>query len=175
MAIILEGPDNSGKSTLAAVIQEKIGWDIVHAGDACTPEDVQQRLLNDISTMQTNVIMDRSCIISETVYSAALGRPQLFDGRSWFRKLQFLDSVGDTLIIFCLPPVDAIENKPRIHRIDENPAHVNEAHRNLARIHDQYVRLSNAVRIFVDATVTNPFDQTPQILEMVDWFAKRST
>ena len=173
MAIILEGPDNSGKSTLAEAIQAKLGWEISHAGDACTPETVEARMLQDINNMQTEIIMDRSCIISETVYAPCLGNPVLFDSRAWFRKMQYLDGIGETMIFFCLPPLEQIVEKPRIQRVGEDQKYVDKVYANETKIYNQYVTLSNAMRIFIDISVINPFEQTDEVLSMVEWYAGR--
>ena len=170
MAILLEGPDNSGKTTLAEQLTTATGFPIWHAGDPATPDDFQERLLTDIAIMQQNIIMDRCMIISETIYATVLGRQQLFDSRQWFRKIQALEQVDNLLIIFCLPPLEQIMDKPQVVRIDEDPNHLNAIQQQQHAIYNAYVQMANAMRLFMNVTVSNPFQQTDELISLARWF-----
>lgn len=72
MNIILEGPDNSGKSTLAEVIARVLNWSIVASeGPTRTPQEFNDRATRFLSLDRT--IFDRHCIVSEYIYGTMRG------------------------------------------------------------------------------------------------------
>jgi thymidylate kinase len=80
MNVIIEGPDNSGKSTLARAISERINWPIWEKeGKPPTFEDTVkkiERYLREIP--QEGIIIDRHPIVSQMVYGSTVRKdPQV--------------------------------------------------------------------------------------------------
>lgn len=67
MIIVLEGPDNSGKSTLAKELAAILGFDIIHSGG---PEKYPGEIVDRIKAYQKKdwVIFDRHPVISQSIY-----------------------------------------------------------------------------------------------------------
>jgi thymidylate kinase len=66
--IIIEGADQQGKSTLCALLHEKLGWNIVHYGK---PKEGFNYILDYL--LPENTISDRN-FLSEVVYSKVKNR-----------------------------------------------------------------------------------------------------
>lgn len=73
MIIVLEGPDNSGKSTLAKELSEILGFDIIHSGG---PEKYPGEIAERMKRYQKEnwVIFDRHPAISQSVYCFYTGQ-----------------------------------------------------------------------------------------------------
>ena len=99
MAVILEGMDNSGKSTLA----KKFGLEVVHPGPRPKTWGEEQTCLeNQLLDARLPIVMDRVTCISSQVYKGPL-----FDKK----YTEFLDRMVYTrhcVIIYCRPPIDVI-------------------------------------------------------------------
>jgi hypothetical protein len=99
MAIILEGMDNSGKSTLA----KKFGLEIVHPGPRPKTWGEEQNCLdNQLRECRNPIVMDRVTCISSQVYKG-----RLFD----HAYMSYLDRMVFTkccVIIYCRPPRNVI-------------------------------------------------------------------
>lgn len=74
MNIVLEGHDNSGKSTLAAMLAKRLGREIYSSEG---PEKYPGELALRVSyyNLQTNAIFDRHPCVSDLIYSIARGKP----------------------------------------------------------------------------------------------------
>lgn len=66
MNIVLEGPDNGGKSTLADAIAKVTGRIIVRGKGPCTPQNVGHRFMEFDGV--DNIIFDRHACVSEPIY-----------------------------------------------------------------------------------------------------------
>jgi len=99
MAIILEGMDNSGKSTLA----KNFGLEIVHPGPRPKTWGEEQTCLeSQLRECRNPIVMDRVTCISSQVYSRRLFDPEYMD---------YLDRMVHTkgcVIIYCRPPRNII-------------------------------------------------------------------
>lgn len=101
--IIIEGPDNSGKSTLANYIAREVNKPLHHFGGP--PKNFTQ-LLSRINFCEQNhdqYVFDRIPLISEPVYSILRNRNlvhELNDAESHYRTLRDLEPI----IIYCRPP-----------------------------------------------------------------------
>ena len=89
-AIIVEGADQQGKSTLCAALSQKLGWSIQHFGNPDDDFDFKDDYL-----LRPGTISDRN-FISEMVYSKVKGEP------SRIKDLQYLISKfkDDVLIVY---------------------------------------------------------------------------
>lgn len=73
MKIILEGPDNSGKSTLAKYLNEFLGFTLIHSGGPSKyPGEVVERSKR-FNEMKGPIIFDRHPCVSQNLYAEALG------------------------------------------------------------------------------------------------------
>ena len=100
MAIILEGFDNSGKSTLAA----SVGLDVVHPGPR--PKDFfeeRRYLEKQEAEARTPIVMDRVTCVSTPMYS---GRPM----RHYMPYLESLLQTRHCVMIYCRPKIESILN-----------------------------------------------------------------
>lgn len=99
MAIIVEGMDNSGKSTLAA----SFGLEVVHPGPRPRSNSETMRCLSDqLKSARLPIVMDRVTAVSSQVYggehNTLLCRP-------------FLEEMVETqgcVVIYCRPPIEVI-------------------------------------------------------------------
>lgn len=90
--IILEGPDMSGKTTLA----KKLGLPYYHYDNNSTYEDYLKPLC---SLELTNAVLDR-CVISEYPYHQIMKRKFAFTMKSWHNVL-LLMLIQNPLVILC--------------------------------------------------------------------------
>ncbi|XAO54147.1 thymidylate kinase [Yersinia phage vB_YenM_P744] len=110
--IIIEGPDNAGKSVLADKISKLISWEVVHSVkitlDNYAQEDKEfMAYMNAIRHLNPErIIRDRTYAISENVYGPIIRGKSLlgvYSGRA-------LHSLANTqcMIIYCRPPTKFI-------------------------------------------------------------------
>jgi hypothetical protein len=102
MNIIVEGPDNSGKSTLVECISKALGWRvIVSPGPSRNAQEFNERARQSLG--QDRIVFDRHCIVSEYIYGTARGSimtdPLL--------ERMFYDA--SHLLIFCFMPEPTME------------------------------------------------------------------
>lgn len=107
--IILEGPDNAGKTTLGLKLETALGVTLIHSQRPPADSDDNDLLSHAVAQLEPRkVIMDRNYLISELVYGTILrGQPGL--GRE--RHLKLMNDMLDLkhiLIIYCRPSADVI-------------------------------------------------------------------
>lgn len=109
MAVILEGMDNSGKSTLA----KKFGLEVVHPGPRPRTWGEEQRCLEDqLRDCRLPIVMDRVTCISSQVYMG-----KVLD-KQYMSYLDRMVCTHNCVIIYCRPPtrtilhMDSHEAKP---------------------------------------------------------------
>lgn len=97
--IIIEGMDNSGKSTLA----NAFGLEIVHPGPAPKTKDQERVFLREqAENARLPIVMDRVTCISQQIY-----QKKLFDNE----YMEYLSSMLETphcVLIYCRPPDEII-------------------------------------------------------------------
>lgn len=101
MIIIIEGPDGSGKTTLANYLSKTTGYPIKHRSKPNTPEEkaaMMQSYIDDIRS-NDNIIWDR-CFYSEMVYGPVM-RDQSYISleQMWQLEKELLDQ--GVLVIYC--------------------------------------------------------------------------
>ncbi len=100
MAIIVEGFDNSGKSTLAA----SLGRRVVHPGPRPGPKEEYSYIENQMHMATQKVIMDRITAISQPCYG---------DVGSWpFYRPYVIEMLNrfPCILIYCRPPTEVIKD-----------------------------------------------------------------
>ena len=107
MSIIVEGMDNTGKSTLCRSLAERFYLPIIDRQGRPNPEVLMQQI-NSFVLLDPPAIFDRHPLISERVYSEVLGRDDIFrKPLTWDFYVQRL--LRDSpFIIYCRPPLDTI-------------------------------------------------------------------
>ena len=169
MALIIEGPDNSGKSTLATRLSLTYNIPVIHSGGPGKPEDVEERIRLDIDRAQQRVIMDRSFIISDSVYSTCCRGKQLFDPVKQLRKLaKILEEDSHSLLIFCTADyatlTDLEGHKAKSYETEEHVAQVRNVADNIIQYYD---RLAFSLVHFGNAIVCNPREDSEEIISYV--------
>lgn len=106
--LIFEGPDNSGKSTIASYVSHELGIPLWHFGK---PPSTVEQLRKRIHFMLDNkdfLIFDRIPLISEPVYSMLRNKnlmSSLTDsGEVYYKKLRDIKPI----IVYCRPPLGTI-------------------------------------------------------------------
>lgn len=112
--IILEGPDNAGKTTLGEHLSQHLGLEFQHSGGPIrSREDFEERMAKLHSGPA--VVMDRFPAISEHVYGQIFKRPAVFD---FNEQMQLALSKG-WAFIYCRPPlahlIDQSTHRPSAH------------------------------------------------------------
>jgi energy-coupling factor transporter ATP-binding protein EcfA2 len=106
MIVILEGPDGSGKTTLAKTLQERYGLLYRHEGPP--PEDVAPLTYYcDIleEHRHDNIVFDRFAL-GERVYGPILRHGDRIGELGWYTFVSYAQSLGVVQVV-CLPPPDA--------------------------------------------------------------------
>jgi len=107
MSIIVEGMDNTGKSTLCRALAERFYLPIINRQGRPDPVTLMQQI-NSFVLLDPPAIFDRHPLISERVYSEVLGRNDIFRKTlTWDFYLMRL-WLDNPLIIYCRPPLDTI-------------------------------------------------------------------
>lgn len=122
--IILEGPDNSGKTTLANVINEAIGLPIVHPGGAPKNELEELRCLKQqFEDAKRNIIQDRVTCISQSVFN--IFRENSKCNPIYGTYLRQMLSTEFCFIVYCRPPIDKmLEFNNHEIKLHDTPEHI---------------------------------------------------
>lgn len=116
MSIILEGPDNAGKTTLAMDLR-KLCSDVVyhHSGGRPTIEEIGPCLEEQLNlSKRLDVLIDRVTSISEQVY-----RPGMFGNVYYQSKIRGMLNAEHCVVIYCRPPTDRLVSQESIEFRDE--------------------------------------------------------
>lgn len=135
MIIILEGPDNAGKSTLGNKLSVDLGIDLVHPGGP--PKNIVEVInrcqeQSNVFNMSTavDVMFDRITCISDQIYR---GRPE-FDN-VFIAYQNHLRSCKNVIVIYCRPSDDRVKNfDDHVQKDHEDAAVVQHAKDNVDRI-----------------------------------------
>ena len=103
--IILEGPDNSGKTTLANKISARFNHPVYHAGGPPANKDEAYKRLSDTlnkSLIDEFSLHDRHILFGENIYGKMAGRVPYVP---WEEHIEYLMEFNP-LIIYCRPPID---------------------------------------------------------------------
>lgn len=129
MNICIEGPDNSGKTTLVKELAYIYERPVIHAP---RPESDEHAwgLFQDETQDSGTVILDRSQAMSGLIYDIVVRNQLPLFGREHIEKL-----AECTLLIVCLPPLEDVlaENgREQMHGVASNHAKLYEAYKELA-------------------------------------------
>lgn len=101
MIILIDGPDGSGKTTLANKISTQTGYPIVHMSYPKTAEEKQQMMQQYVNAIKgaKNIIFDR-CWYSEMVYGPIVRSGSAISYPEMYALEKLLAKVG-AIIIYC--------------------------------------------------------------------------
>lgn len=104
MIFIIEGPDGSGKTTLANKIAQMTGYKVVHRTQPKTQEEKDEMMSDYLHFANTtrNVILDR-CWYSEMVYGKVMRDESYIDYPEMYALEKALLRHG-AMIIYCTGP-----------------------------------------------------------------------
>ena len=140
--IIVEGPDNSGKSTLISKLVEELGLTLLDRphGPPKDPTELRKR----IKTLENHynnkkAIIDRHPLIGESIYGPILRNRNMLNEIQDYPELRRTFWSSDFFIIYCRPPMDKIMNM-ETHQVKDydTPEHLKALKRNVVRIVDSY-------------------------------------
>lgn len=133
--IIVEGPDGSGKTTLARQISQRLGWPLIESPGR-VPADALDRLARyEAELDDAPVVSDRSRLVSELVYGLVL-RQRRYALDDLPRKLGALVR-SRAILILCDPgslwTVEGAQTKEQMGGVTENLHSLIIAYRQLFR------------------------------------------
>lgn len=136
MAIIIEGPDNSGKTTLCEQLSKKLMMPVFHAGGPPASNSLALKLCAEQTEfLYQNVILDRITPISRQIYENRFRDPELND------RLKAMLAVPYCTLIYCRPPneklMDMSNHEVKPHDTPEHLAYVLENHHNFIELYDR--------------------------------------
>lgn len=116
--VIVEGMDNTGKSTLVQLLAEE--FKLCKVATYCKPKSLE--MIHDydfwLNLSPQPVIMDRHPAISDLIYGESLR------GMSYISEKESLAWAKDHLIIYCRPDLDKIQEtfdeRPQMRGVKEN-------------------------------------------------------
>lgn len=111
--IIVEGPDGSGKTTLLGRLAEHLERPIESRVVTKTAEamvDLQQWVEHDLQGWPRAALYDRHRLISEPIYGPVIrgNMEPGFDRYDWLGNQLEIFSAHRPVIIWCMPPLDAV-------------------------------------------------------------------
>ena len=118
--IIVEGPGNSGKTTLLNQLNMQLGLEVK---DPFTPhpgDDLMEKVLDDLRSWSEpeTWVYDGYPLIQEYIYGP-LNRKKLARGFDNFAVRPVIGFFWSTaLIVYCRPPDEYVENDPALHLYD---------------------------------------------------------
>lgn len=128
MNIILEGPDNAGKSGLAKFLESNLKRSVIHNTVDKDPESVLAKQAQE-NALEGDCIYDRSAVISEYIYCMVLQRTPVVH----FSLSDVADLCDNAMVVFCLPPLEKV-----LATVKEEMPGVRE---NLEALYNQYDNL----------------------------------
>ena len=144
--LVIEGPNNVGKSTLIEKIKEETGYSSIHL---TAESDNSYNSYLDLITGEEPLIMDRS-MISEYIYSVLFGREPKLTKKELIKLLQTLQLQKGRVLIILPKKVSELEKNYKSKgeefdeefAIEEFKAYVNlikELHNDSFNLHNIYV------------------------------------
>lgn len=129
--VIIEGPDNSGKSGLARYLADEFRLYIVGSeGPEKYPGEVNERIRRyNLLRSSPSIIFDRHPCVSQPIYSAHNKTSPVED----VLIRRFYDSAP--LCIFCVPMRDLTGHKLKAH---DTPEHIEVIEQNAEAINEAY-------------------------------------
>lgn len=134
MNIIIEGPDNGGKSSLIERLQPALKRTIIHNTVDKDAQSVLAKQSAEVSR-EGNILYDRSAVISEYIYCMVLSRAPVID----IDMASIFEIARNSVLVICLPSKEAVcgTSKDEMEGVKEN----------IERLYDAYDRLVDFLAI----------------------------
>lgn len=165
--IVIEGPDNSGKSTFAAHLSYEFGIPVYHAGGPPASKKEIFGRVNFILENHNKFIFDRIPLISEPVYCILRGGQNLFEGEEaeeLYRRLRDINP----LVIYCRPPDDIVldmsNHKVKAHDSAEHLRQVTENSKKLMHRYDEVIDMPQLPSYYTYDYTLQEHDQLIEVL-----------
>ena len=142
--IILEGPDNTGKSTLAESLTLKLDWPVIHPGGKPANQAEELRMiLHQLKLSKEDIIHDRVTCISQPVYNVF--RDDAIDLSYRFYLDEMLKN-PNCVIVYCRPPkwkiLDLATHEAKAH---DSPEHLKMITDNAVHILSEYDKMFETI------------------------------
>lgn len=132
MNIVLEGPDASGKSTLARYLSQELKRAIVPSeGPEKFPGEINERIRR--YRWFENVIFDRHPCISQSIYSIFRGNQNPPD-----RDLVFDFYETKPVLVYCIPYGNELAHEVKDHDSEEHLAMLRINELEIRKLYDQW-------------------------------------
>lgn len=110
MFIIVEGMDNTGKSTLAFRLANDLKAVLVNNRDKPRSyEDAERWTVAMTKLITHTVVFDRWCGISEPIYGPVLKRDNILSPQDVKDLCYAIKNKVSTVVIYCNPPLDVVQ------------------------------------------------------------------
>lgn len=158
--IIVEGPDNSGKTTLVASLVKDLKLKVLDSDIKGPPLDAQDNyfrtkslILKALKHPRSNTITDRLSLIGESIYGPICRGKDLwvpmFEKKM---KMYTVLKIIDPFFIYCRPPKNIVLNMGSHQLKDyDTPEHITQVEKNKALIlkaYDNYFAFFRAYNFF---------------------------
>lgn len=135
MIIVVEGCDNTGKSTLIQSLAERIKAPLARSyGKPKDSGDIETWHWWARACPQSPIILDRHPVISDLVYGPLL-RGGTHSSIEWAREFR-----GDMFLIYCRPPfhkvAESIDERDQMEGVRERLANIYQSYEGLMEILD---------------------------------------
>jgi adenylate kinase family enzyme len=142
--IIIEGPDGSGKTTLATQLAEATGFEMVHGSKRPdSGEDLEKQMQETVSRSKRRVIQDRTPWVSNAIYQVVIsGEDQLLLWPHHVTGLMFMNSY----LFYCRPSEGVILKNmmglaEKAHKDRHQIAEVQTNAREIIELYDEFMEL----------------------------------
>lgn len=136
--IIIEGPDNSGKSTLVRELAQRLQpCHVAHSSGPTRSVDEMFKKVRRFNHLYVNTksLVDRWPVISESVYGPVLREESMIAGSRFLDDLQR----SRVPIIYCRPPMNTLMSLEN-HQVrkEESSGHIEGVNRNQEKLVNAY-------------------------------------
>lgn len=154
MFVIVEGPDNSGKSTLCAALRTHFPLvAFQHSGGPPKDEGEFFSRINRLLSHKKPVIFDRFPIISDHVYGPVVRGEDIFKG-NWEGYVNRM-MARRPIIIYCRPPNDVL-----MRGMDNHPVKEHETAEHVERVKRNALELIRRYDVVMGQLVCHHYDFT---------------
>jgi thymidylate kinase len=156
--LIIEGPDNAGKSTLIEKLKEEFHLKSFHAGGPPKNQsDIDKRKIDAHQNCLEKIIQDRNYFISDIVYGGVLRKEPVYDNLVSLLKML----TTKPMVIYCRPPLDHLlgmkNHKVKDHETEEHVASVKENQLLLVHHYDELMKIVALHTPFIQYDFTQGF------------------
>lgn len=148
-AIIVEGPDGAGKTTLIEELQKTYGLQREPRAASSTQGPITDLVQytdtadHTIGLGKRTTLWDRHPLISEPIYSFVSGRTNQFQSQSYeWMQDRYGTLIDHALLVWCLPPLENVlanvlnPDVPQMEGVTDRITHIYNLYRHTAAVWD---------------------------------------